>query len=148
MFKRILVPVDGSETSTRALATALELARDSGARVRLLHVIDVLNYAIPVDSYHVLEAARKGATRMLEDAMAMATASGVPADSYMAEQALRLGEGGAEEARKGDAGRGVGAARGGGGGPRRVRGGAAGRVRGLAGVPVRTVRLRGPREGC
>ena len=28
MFQRILVPVDGSETSTKALVAALELARN------------------------------------------------------------------------------------------------------------------------
>ena len=40
MYKRIFVPVDGSETSTRGLKEALKLARQSGARLRLLHVID------------------------------------------------------------------------------------------------------------
>lgn len=38
MFKRILVPVDGSELSTRAAKTAMTLAREQGAALVLLHV--------------------------------------------------------------------------------------------------------------
>ena len=38
MFQRILVPVDGSETSTKALVAALELARNTDGRVRILSV--------------------------------------------------------------------------------------------------------------
>jgi len=45
MFKRILVPVDGSPTSNKALTQALQLARDCGASVRLLHAVDELVYA-------------------------------------------------------------------------------------------------------
>jgi hypothetical protein len=42
MYKRILVPVDGSNTSTKALTAALQLARDSGGRVRLLTSVPAL----------------------------------------------------------------------------------------------------------
>jgi nucleotide-binding universal stress UspA family protein len=38
MFKRILVPVDGSELSTRAAKTAIALAKEQGATVMFLHV--------------------------------------------------------------------------------------------------------------
>jgi nucleotide-binding universal stress UspA family protein len=40
MFKRILVAIDGSPTSTHALRTALGLARDGGVPLHVLHVID------------------------------------------------------------------------------------------------------------
>ena len=63
MYKRILVPVDGSDTSNRALVAALQLARDDGGRVRLLHAIDELAYLSGFEySGQVLEAARKGVT--------------------------------------------------------------------------------------
>jgi len=39
MFKRLLVPIDLSDRNERTLRTALGLARQSGARVTLLHVI-------------------------------------------------------------------------------------------------------------
>ncbi|MBI2159673.1 MAG: universal stress protein [Candidatus Rokubacteria bacterium] len=39
MFKHILVPIDLSERNARALRAALALARQSRARVTLLHVI-------------------------------------------------------------------------------------------------------------
>ncbi|WP_338050742.1 universal stress protein [Ramlibacter algicola] len=41
-FARILVPVDASEPARRALALALQLARESGGHVRVLHVADEL----------------------------------------------------------------------------------------------------------
>ena len=41
---QLLVPIDGSPTSAKALVTAINLARLNGARIRLLHVIDELEY--------------------------------------------------------------------------------------------------------
>mgnify|MGYP000134590578 CR=1 FL=1 len=41
MFKKILVPVDGSEGSWRALDTAVELGKKFGGE---LHVINVSNH--------------------------------------------------------------------------------------------------------
>ena len=40
MFKRLLVPVDGTRTSQRALVIALALANDQDARIHVLHVMD------------------------------------------------------------------------------------------------------------
>jgi nucleotide-binding universal stress UspA family protein len=40
MYKRIMVAVDGSPTSLRGLDEALALARDQGAQLFILHVID------------------------------------------------------------------------------------------------------------
>jgi nucleotide-binding universal stress UspA family protein len=42
MFKRILVPVDGSSTSSLGIAAAIRLAKEQGARIRLIHVVDEL----------------------------------------------------------------------------------------------------------
>src|SRR3982751_5192476 len=41
---QLLVPVDGSPTSIKALDTAIRLARLNGACVRLFHVIDELDH--------------------------------------------------------------------------------------------------------
>src|SRR5688572_22563322 len=40
MFKRILVPVDGSSASTAGLEQALEFARDQKAKLRIIHIVD------------------------------------------------------------------------------------------------------------
>lgn len=105
MYKRILVPVDGSETSTKALVAALQLARESEGCVRLLHAFDPLDFTGAYDfGGQVLEAARKDAARILDDALQIALASGVPSDSRLLEApGQRLGESVAQEARAWDA---------------------------------------------
>ena len=40
MYSRILVPIDGSPTSQPGLDEALALARELGARLHLLNVVD------------------------------------------------------------------------------------------------------------
>ena len=44
MYKRILVPIDGSSTSDRALQEAIRLIDDQPALLRLVHVIDDLQF--------------------------------------------------------------------------------------------------------
>ena len=39
-FKRIMVPVDGSHTATKGMETAIAMAKESGAALLLLHVVD------------------------------------------------------------------------------------------------------------
>ncbi|HTH76216.1 MAG TPA: universal stress protein [Trinickia sp.] len=41
MYQRILAPIDGSETSARAFEMALRVARESGAQLLPLYVVDV-----------------------------------------------------------------------------------------------------------
>jgi nucleotide-binding universal stress UspA family protein len=40
MYRRILVPIDGSRTAARGLREAARLAKDQRARVRLVHIVD------------------------------------------------------------------------------------------------------------
>jgi nucleotide-binding universal stress UspA family protein len=105
MFKRILVPVDGSQTSNKALATALGLARECGAVVRLVHAIDDLALISGYDySVDLLSVARNQAHGLLADAMAIARSSGVESDSVLAEiPGVRLGETVAIQAREWEA---------------------------------------------
>lgn len=42
MYDRILVPTDGSPTSEQGLTEAIAIARLTGGRIRLLHVLDEL----------------------------------------------------------------------------------------------------------
>ena len=47
MFRRILVPVDGGKASSAGLALAVRLARESKARVRLVHLSQMMLGAPP-----------------------------------------------------------------------------------------------------
>ena len=54
MYQKILVPIDGSETSTCGLREAIRLAKDQHAQIRLIHIVDEFvmasPYGIVVDS--------------------------------------------------------------------------------------------------
>lgn len=105
MYKRILVPVDGSETANRAVVAALQMARENGGRIRLVHALDELAYLSGYEySADLLKAAREQGNIVLESARAMAQSAGVPADARLVETAgRRLGELVAEEARNWEA---------------------------------------------
>lgn len=105
MFKRILVAVDGSPTSTQALAMATRLAREGGGRLRLLHAFDALAYLSGYEvGAAVFDAARGYATRVLDEAQLVADAAGVQADKRLADKAgERLGDAVAHAALEWDA---------------------------------------------
>ena len=103
MFKRILVPIDGSDASTKALVAALQLARESGGNVRVVHVFDELSYLSGYEyAAAVAEQAREQAQQALDDAMAVCRSSGVPADSRLLDTPgrRRLGDAVADAARE------------------------------------------------
>jgi len=94
MFKRILVAVDGSETSRKALDAAVELARSAGGRLRVVHAFDDISF---IGGYeydgNALRAARTEAAKVLREASERATTAGVTADEKLVEAAgRRLGE--------------------------------------------------------
>jgi nucleotide-binding universal stress UspA family protein len=59
MYRRILVPIDGSDTSNRGLTEAIALAKDQCATLRLLHVID--------ESFIVYDRSSIRSANLLED---------------------------------------------------------------------------------
>ncbi|MEO1766849.1 universal stress protein [Thiobacter aerophilum] len=88
MYKRILVAIDGSDTSDRALEEAVRLAKETGAQLRIVHAVDevILNwdaeYANPAE---IWEAMAKTGRDLLDKATARAAAAGVQADSKLIE---------------------------------------------------------------
>ena len=98
MYKRILVPVDGSQTSTRALVAALQMARESAGSVRLIHVIEELAQVIAYDPYgaypgDLAKVMRDNGQKVLSQALDMAKSAGVAADQRLVEAAgQRLAE--------------------------------------------------------
>lgn len=87
MYKRILVPVDGSEASTLGLKEAVGLARNHGARLRLLHVVDesVLALTPEVGVVDITETLIEAGTDTLKKARALAERHGVKVDTVMPE---------------------------------------------------------------
>lgn len=94
--RRILVPVDGSGTSDRALAEAIRLARLSGGQLRLLHVVDALSVSLTPESLMPANPAfhdmlREGGRVILARALQAARDAGVPADTVLLDAlALRV----------------------------------------------------------
>ncbi|VWC68035.1 UspA domain-containing protein [Burkholderia lata] len=80
MYSNILVALDGSETSSRALDTALTLASESGARLTPVYVVDFLVPAYDMYGYDpsiLIDAFREEGLRVTEDAAKRMQARGV-----------------------------------------------------------------------
>jgi nucleotide-binding universal stress UspA family protein len=81
MFRRILVPVDGSPASALGLKTAVRLAKDQRARLRLVHVVDeataVGSTEAGIDVEAIIEALAKTGRAVLERARRAAAKAGV-----------------------------------------------------------------------
>jgi len=97
MYERILVPVDGSEASKRGLKEAIRLAKEQGARLKCLHVIDehflahdYLGFAYMPDLF---ESLRNNGETILEEASEQAGKAGVSAESVLRESGgIRVSE--------------------------------------------------------
>jgi nucleotide-binding universal stress UspA family protein len=105
MYQRILVPVDGSATSGLALQSAISLARSSGGRIRLLHVVEELAYATGFDQFGgysgaLIDAMKQAGAAILKKDTETVTAAGVEVDNMLYDKfGERLGETVAEAAR-------------------------------------------------
>jgi len=87
MYKQILVPVDGSDTSNLALKEAIKLAKDQQAAIRLIHVVDgttvymMVETPYPIDDY--LKMMREAGQRVLSTCAAKAQEAGIKADTKL-----------------------------------------------------------------
>ncbi|AOX99595.1 universal stress protein [Jeongeupia sp. USM3] len=90
MYDRILVPVDGSDTSNHGLQEALRLAKRLGARLRLLHVVDpqlvYIDFGGMVNVSDYVESIRAAGRDVLAEALKIAEAEGVPTDAELREK--------------------------------------------------------------
>ena len=92
MFKKILIPVDGSDLSTKAATTGINLAKELGAHVVFLHAMApfIAPYAADValvdDKTQMMfeKSIVDASAQILVDAKKIAEASGVPCDSVSA----------------------------------------------------------------
>ncbi len=90
MYKRMLVAVDGSEDSERALQHALRLAAGQQAVVRLVHVLDADLYRHAFGEDPAVHAAwRRTGEGYLDRAAAIARAAGAETETTLLENAGR-----------------------------------------------------------
>lgn len=92
MYRRVLVPLDGSATSARGLREATGLAKAQGARLRLLHVIDerFLVSATAAEGYmpditRLMASLRVEGRKALDEAAKAALRQGVKVDTSLVE---------------------------------------------------------------
>jgi len=90
MFRKLLVPTDGSDISVAAALRALPLAKMAGASITLVFVQDTYPYtgigeanAAGLQAY--MAAAREEGTAAMGRISAAAAAQGVPIDSFVVE---------------------------------------------------------------
>ena len=88
MYERILVPVDGSATSNQGLEEAIKLARLTGAKIKLLHVVDMWAFAATpytgmALSPDILAQLKEGGQATLDVAKARVEAAGRSADTQL-----------------------------------------------------------------
>jgi len=88
-IRKILVPLDFSEHSMKALATAIDLAKTFGARIVLIHAYSALPYIglsdqvpIPPDFFEMVHLA---AARSLGKAAEQPSRAGVPVETRLSE---------------------------------------------------------------
>jgi nucleotide-binding universal stress UspA family protein len=92
MYRRILVPIDGSAPSLLGLKQAIGLAKDQRARLRILNVVDVLSImsmltepAAAADLTNILDSLREEGRKALDKAAVLAAKSGVKAQTVQVE---------------------------------------------------------------
>lgn len=89
MFKKILCPFDGSDTSTKGLNEAIKLAKSCQAKLRVLHIVDCFYPfldGIELTNFNqVLEAMRERGKSILEQAKNLAQQEGFDIEIELAE---------------------------------------------------------------
>ena len=87
MYKRILVPVDGSAASMHGLQQAVRFAKDQRAHLRIIHVVDeavLAQYPDLVDTTgQLVEAFISDGKKTLDDAMVLAKRLGIKAERVL-----------------------------------------------------------------
>jgi nucleotide-binding universal stress UspA family protein len=91
VYKRILIPVDGSPTSMAGLREALRLAKNQKAKVRLINIVDELMIFSSAEAglniEPVIESMKRGGKHVLARAAKLAAAQGIRAETELWENA-------------------------------------------------------------
>jgi nucleotide-binding universal stress UspA family protein len=88
MYNRILVAVDGSDTSQLALQEALNLTKESGGQLHIVHVVDEVTFDLyqeVVDPGEIQKAIIKSGEEILSKAQIAVRAANVKAETRLLE---------------------------------------------------------------
>jgi len=90
MYQKILVPVDGSPTSSRGLQEAIKLAKLTGARLRLMHVVDQISFAVGMEAAtmvtsEMMQMVRESGEAVLKKARARVEKAGLRVDTVLCD---------------------------------------------------------------
>jgi nucleotide-binding universal stress UspA family protein len=89
VYRKILVPIDGSPTSNRGLVEAIELAKNQGATLRLVHVLDELILGPGAEAFvylgNTVDLLREAGEQVVAKAEAAVRESGLEAESVIRE---------------------------------------------------------------
>jgi len=86
LFEKILVPLDGSEHSLKALKIAVQIAKKFNGKITLIHVYSIgglASYPTPVHEF--IEAIRKVSADILGDGEKKVKAEGVQVETLLKE---------------------------------------------------------------
>jgi nucleotide-binding universal stress UspA family protein len=89
MYARILVPIDGSETSKLGLREAIKIAKNQGSHLVLFHIVNefLLGYTYSPELYanQLLDSLRAHGEQVLHEAAALAELEGLHTSSILEE---------------------------------------------------------------
>ncbi len=92
MYKQILCPVDGSDTSNCGMTEAINLAKAIQAKVRFLYIVDTFHPMLDGmevgNMTEIIDGLREHGKAMLEQTKLSALAQGVEADTVILENDL------------------------------------------------------------
>jgi nucleotide-binding universal stress UspA family protein len=105
MYRRILVPVDGSHTSTLGLQLAIRLAKNQKAQLRLVHVVDEFivtqDFGSYVNAGDLIDSLRDAGKKIISNALALTRRHGINAQGALYEtMGLRVADVLVREAKK------------------------------------------------
>ena len=84
LFEKILVPLDGSEHTIRALKNAIQTAKKFDGSITLIHVYTISSFAItPTQVYKYVQAIREFGGSILEEGEKIVKAEGVQVDTLL-----------------------------------------------------------------
>jgi nucleotide-binding universal stress UspA family protein len=88
IFKRILIPIDGSKAATLALTAAIALSKNQNATLLIVHSIDYMKLALGVegvDAVTIHTGLKKEGEKMLDKAKKLAQKKKVKVETKLIE---------------------------------------------------------------